>query len=186
MLDSIRALSQIMAPPVRESLLSVPWERSAVESGFDLPPDYREFIDLYGQGAVRGELDIHMPWISGPWLGGEGGFSYLVEYMNILWDPESFRRLRTQSPGAYPYPLFPEEGGLLAWAHNGNADYCFWLTDKGDPAHWPVIVWDRAAWRRYDCGMAELLVRLLAGRDAELNRILSAAEGTRLWVDEMS
>ncbi len=184
MSGDFRTLTLLMGTSRQVSSSSVPWGGSPVELGFTFPPDYRDFIDLYGRGAIRGELDIHFPWISGPWLGGRGGFSYIVEYMNILWNPEGFKSLRERYPEDYPYPLYPERNGLLAWAHNGNADYCFWLTGEGDPAQWPVVVWDRATWRRYDCGMAELLVRLLTGKDEKLNGLLASAEGARIWVDE--
>ena len=38
-----------------------------------------------------------------------------------------------------PYPLWPEEGGLLQWGKRADEKTLFCLT-RGEPSEWPVVV----------------------------------------------
>lgn len=40
----------------------LPWARSREEVGFEFPADYREFIDAFGPGELRGYLHVSAPW----------------------------------------------------------------------------------------------------------------------------
>lgn len=188
----VASLCEVMPPPDRLPGAVVPWESSVGEIGLEFPGDYREFSELYGWGAVRGELSILTPLIprgKAGWLNVDGGFSRVAEYTNQEIG-RAFREMRSNSPQSYPYAIYPEPGGLLAWGRNGNSDHCFWLTKGADPDRWPVVVWSRGmrpsrAWREYDCGMVELIHRIVDGNDPYLNKLLVSATSSQRWVSRM-
>jgi len=163
------------------------WDQGAEELGFAFPEDYREFVETYGSGSICGELDIIVPnFKEGPYFNAPTPFSRFIQYTS-LGIGRSLVQMRQGSPNDFPYPIFPQNGGLLAWAGNSNSDYCFWLTKGNDPDKWPVVVWHRGwptdnAWQEFNCGMAEFLLILLCGQDDGLNDELAGAEGPQIWV----
>lgn len=48
-----------------------------------------------------------------------------------------------------PFPAFPDREGALPWALTDNGDVAYWLT-WGDPAEWPVAVWNARGGERDD------------------------------------
>lgn len=94
------------------------------------------------------------------------------------------RGLREKYPDAFPYSFHPEPGGLLAWGGGVGGEQCFWLTQPADPDTWPVVVWDKADWHRYDMGMVALLNRALSGHDAFLDELVGPRPGHPLWNPE--
>ncbi|MGZ3424633.1 MAG: SMI1/KNR4 family protein [Polyangiales bacterium] len=114
-----------LAPPSRHF---VPLEGLAAAEkalGTSLPGEYRAIVELYGAGAF---LDFTR--VAGPsWIVSEG--------MKVL---EGERSLRARFPQQYPYPLWPEPGGLLPFGTTDNGNRLFFET-KGAPDAWRVIVW---------------------------------------------
>jgi hypothetical protein len=185
MRENIRKLTEFIPPVQNSHTAMINWESSRREIGFDFPADFREFIDTYGWGGVDEYFHVHKPWEAVGRSLIAGGFSFFVEYMGLLIEPAGYDALRTEYPDYYPYPLFPEAGGLLAWAHNDNSDVCFWLTEGTDSDKWPVVFWDKGRrageeWRRFDCGMVEFLFLGLSGQREDLS-LLPLDADPRLW-----
>jgi hypothetical protein len=75
------------------------------------------------------------------------------------------RRAQAESPERFPYPYYPEPGGLLPWGVDENGNDYFWLT-KGEPSQW-VVVQDEYRGNGievHDCSMTEFLVGILERR----------------------
>lgn len=161
----------------------VPWHRAVEAVGIEFPPDYREFIDLFGRGEIRGDLGIIDPYPNIP--GGIDGFSRMLKRTTEDIGLE-FKKMRDESFDLCPYPILPEPGGLLTWGGNYNGDLCFWLTEDLDPGQWPVIVWLRGSfpnsWIRYDVGMVEFILIAISGKDSKLRDIAYVGSESRLWV----
>lgn len=51
-----------------------------------------------------------------------------------------------------------------------GGEHRFWLTEEPDPDDWPVVVWDKKDWRRYDLGMVDVMLLTVAGTDQFLQR----------------
>ena len=155
---------------------SVPWGRSRELCGVEFPADYREFIDVFGPGEVRGCLYVSAPW---SWHGspqGERGFREFTDMTTDELGPH-FRRMREEDPAQCPHPVFPEPGGLLAWGSTFRGDQLFWLTSGPDPMEWPVVVWFRgrhgdSPWRRYTMRFVAFLLHALSGDDPDLRDLL--------------
>ncbi|MEZ0068988.1 hypothetical protein ABIA32_005029 [Streptacidiphilus sp. MAP12-20] len=131
---------------------------AAVEAAFGraLPSDYVAFMARYGAGDFGAVLGIVPPlpvpkpeWEVGSVAESRGDAGYLFEV-----DPP--RR-----------PLDVDPAHLLEWGHTCGPDALYWLTTDPDPDRWPVVVRGRHTednWARYDCGMADFLLRVLTGR----------------------
>lgn len=149
---TIEALLNILPPPAEPvEAFRGPWAAVEAEIGTPLPPDYKDFVRIYGCGEFLGFFRIAVPW---------------------SWYPES--RLAKQMSGVReilgddadrPYPIWPEAGGLIACGETDFGDLFFWLT-RGAPADWPMVFWDRGfdRFEVFDCGLTDFLAGVLTGR----------------------
>ncbi len=184
-----RALQQLVSimPPPAGPVEQVPWGEAVGVIGFELPLDYQEFVSAYGEGSIGGQLSVLAPLIPvGSFFDAASGISRLAQYTTLEIGKALIER-RQARPESCPYPVFPESGGLLAWACNANSDHCFWLTDRGDPNNWPVVVWRRGrrasrAWRVYEEGMVDFLLRLWGGDDPFVEELLVIEGVVKDWV----
>jgi hypothetical protein len=66
---------------------------------------------------------------------------------------------------SFPYPLWPEPGGIFPWAE-GSREAFFWLRSVPEPASWPVVWWhgDDLEWERFDGTATEFLIALVTGQ----------------------
>jgi SMI1-KNR4 cell-wall len=125
--------------------------------GIALPSDYRELITRYGSGEFSDEVALLPPF----------GPCTLLDYGVGLLDGD--RELRADEeatdPEDYPYPLYPEPGGLLIWATTANGERLCWLT-AGEPDEWKVVAWDPKAfeYEEHEPGAVGFLVSWLSGR----------------------
>jgi hypothetical protein len=162
----MQRLIEVLGPP-QPDVVPVPWNQSYDEIGLRFPSEYRDFIDYYGQISLNDELHIHGPAVEPSQPGVPGGFP---GFLHCATDPCGFPGFLAQifasgDRDKCPYPVYPEPGGLLNWANNGNGDHCFWLVEGADPDRWPIVVVYRAdlEWERFDAGTAEFLLAVATG-----------------------
>ena len=146
------ALVRLM-PPTAESDTSVDWDAMRDAWGKEFPPDYRRFIEVYGAGTIEDYLVV---------LGPEPkGGRPKVELSGMLHETANAESAWAREPKA------PELAGaapeLIAWGADASSDILCWDASGDDPSTWPVLLRSRDdnLWRRYDCGMAEFLSRML-------------------------
>ncbi|MGA5563611.1 SMI1/KNR4 family protein [Streptomyces platensis] len=172
MIDSAEPLARIMerVPPPAEAVHgSGDWGAAERVLGTPLPDDFKQVVEAYGRGDFWGALCLCTPF---------GDDNPVRLAANLL---EDFGPSRDRWPEQYPYPLFPEPGGLLAWAVAGTGTHLCWLT-VGPPASWPVVVWSRDdAYERFDLGVAAFLEEWLSGRLA--SELLPADSDIAPWFD---
>ncbi|MQS15922.1 hypothetical protein F7Q99_27620 [Streptomyces kaniharaensis] len=187
MRDDVRELAGL-AGWVPQGAYRMPWSAALRAIGIGLPSDYREFIDVFGAGEIRGDLGILDPLPRPGGVNVADGISRMVRRTTEDIGLE-FRAMREESFDLCPYQVYPEAGGLLMWAGNYNGDICFWLTEGADPDRWPVIVWHRGrfpdGWSRYDMGMVEFLLLVVAGETPELADLAFQESAAPIWVPEM-
>ena len=170
-----------MMPPPATRPTAEPWHLAPGEVGFRFPDDYRDFTDLYGSGLINDKLLIWTPSLKwGTVREGDAreGFTALAagppsglgDYVAELHEDE---------PDENPYPMYPDEGGLLAWGNTYSANHFFWLTGEPDPNTGPVIAWNRSGdWHRFKGGFGDFLTDGSDGASAS-----ASAAGS---VDDMS
>jgi hypothetical protein len=127
---SFSELANVIESPAEHRAASVDWSRVHSRIGVDLPSDYRAFIDRFGVGSIADFL-----WIFGP----EAPVPTLDFLESSRELAETYKALRASHAAAYPYAVFPEPGGLLAWGISDNGDELWWET-TGAADNWPVVV----------------------------------------------
>lgn len=134
------------------------WDEIERSLGLRLPDDYKEIVGKFPAGHFQGFLRVLRP-------GDRGGMpsEYLGYYSHRL---DEMRAWQADEPERFPYPIFPESGGLIPWGETTQGDLFFWLTDLTDPNSWPVIVTDYefSSWKKVSKGLAGFLCDVVTGR----------------------
>ncbi|MFJ8770512.1 SMI1/KNR4 family protein [Streptomyces clavifer] len=142
-------------PPPAKSDTSLDWDRMSKTWGKDFPPDYRQFIERYGPGAIQNYLVIELPeYKDAQPASPYGGMLLETKNAEAAWNRED------KSP-----ELDGADPELITWGVDASSDLLCWDTSADDPRTWPVLVRNRDddLWHRYDCGMVEFLARTLLG-----------------------
>jgi hypothetical protein len=123
-------LLEFLPPPEKPKRLDRDWKKVEAEVGLALPEDYKQFIDHFGTGVIRGyrrevgELEV--------WNFRDSSFS------------RAFKGRVSVAIGVFeevsdcPFPFYPEPGGLLPFASTRSGDYLNWRTE-GPPDDWDVV-----------------------------------------------
>ncbi|MGW0786397.1 SMI1/KNR4 family protein [Streptomyces sp. NPDC002913] len=143
--SSVARVIERVPPPVAAVDGQGDWAEAERALGTPLPEDFKQLVAAYGRGDFWGALCLCTPFGTG---------NPVPLRADLL---EDFGPLRDDCPEYYPHPLFPEPGGLLAWAVTESAAHVCWLTE-GSPESWPVVIWSRDDdYERFDCGAGALL-----------------------------
>lgn len=185
---AVSKLARLLRADPRGPHQALEWERCRSEIGLELPADYRQFTDVFGCGSINDEFGVVSPFDYR--LPG----SHFKNFSKILTETfegagSAIAEMREAWPAYFPYPVFPEAGGLIAWGTNTNGDMCFWETASPDPEKWTVVVWLRGAspeqaWIRTGAGMVEFLIDIVSGRHPYSATLLVA--DNPVWLPNMA
>jgi hypothetical protein len=127
------------APELRRLLKpGVPQRRcdwAAVEAtlGLALPVDFKEFWDVFPSGCLGfRERDPTLLVLHGPF--GPSAYLRFPDCVRVMAD--SYRRLRAQFPALHPHRMWPEQGGLIGFAHDSNGTDYYLRPDDGKVQAW--------------------------------------------------
>ncbi|MET8750245.1 SMI1/KNR4 family protein [Streptomyces sp. NPDC004667] len=118
--------------------------------GFSFPSDYRAFVEHYGAGAIENFVSVFEPALDSSGR-PSGPITEESSVAEELWEElEGIPGVEAQADW------------VLAWAVDGTGDLLCWLRTGDNPDQWPVLVYERGkdAFKLYDCGMTEFLVRI--------------------------
>jgi hypothetical protein len=159
--STTKYLEQLLVRP--ETVLNqgtdLQWQATERFLGTPLPSDYKQFISIYGSGAIDGFLTIFNgcsnPARDHDCLPGDA-------YRRVT---HVYRRLRQENPKEWNWVLFPEPGGLLPWGDTDWQAPLFWVTE-GDPDLWTVAAAEghMPILRHYSETMTSFLEGLLSRR----------------------
>lgn len=148
---TIETLIKVIPPPATPTdSYTGPWPPIERQLRVVLPPDYKDFVRLYGSGYFMEFLGIKVPRSRNPNI-------RLISHAKA-YPAESFES------DEVPYRLWPQPGGLLPFGTTDNGDELFWLP-HGPPADWSIIVWDRGfgTFEAFDCDLTDFLAGLATG-----------------------
>ncbi|MFF2513894.1 hypothetical protein [Streptomyces sp. NPDC058086] len=132
---AVEELGRVMLPPP-DGGDTVDWDALHADTGWKFPADYRDFVAVYGLGAISDSIGISTPSFD--------GYPFVDHLL-----------FRAQWPPVH---------GTLTWASNEAGDDFLWRC-AGEPDEWRVVFRprDRRRDHEYDMGMAEFLLRLVRG-----------------------
>jgi hypothetical protein len=148
---SIETLAKVLPPPKTPvDAFGGTWEPIEAVFGRTLPPDYKDFARLYGDGYFMEFLSVAIPQSRHPEMRLEN------------WAPSTCGSVWTEDHP--PHLFWPNPGGLLPFGSTDSGDYLLWLA-RGAPNEWPVVVWDRAfqTMESFECDMTDFLAGLVTG-----------------------
>ena len=152
--DCVRQLAGLAGVPASPGIV-YDWPVIEASIGLRLPEDYKLLAGSLPPGWFRRFARLLYPGPTGPFLPPD-----------ISGQLDVMREWRAEGDAEFPYPIFPEPGGLLPWGEAVEGALLFWLTGPGDPDTWPVIAataqWDH--WERFDGTVCEFLTEVAAGR----------------------
>jgi hypothetical protein len=156
--ECVRRLAELAEVPALEHRF-FDWPAIESDLGLRLPEDYKLLAESFPAGWFRRFVRVRRPerW-------PDDRVRLLDEFASGLL--ESMRELRAAREGLFPYPIFPEPGGVLPWGSIRSPGVAFWLTGPGDPDDWPVVVATEECdyWDRFDGTACEFLIAVTAGR----------------------
>lgn len=135
------------------------WTEIEREVGLQLPADYKLLAEQFPAGWFRRFVRPIKP------VQPSAGAQRLLDDLETR-QLETLREWRAQGSGEFPFPLYPEPGGLLPWGSVRGQGYAFWLTDKSSPGDWPVVLASQQCdhWERFDGPVCEFLIEVAAAR----------------------
>ncbi|MCE9580278.1 MAG: SMI1/KNR4 family protein [Deltaproteobacteria bacterium] len=134
----IDSLTSLVPPPRAPTAAGGDVAAIAAALGTALPADWQALIAAYGYGTFADFLHLWSPFFAP---------CPMVEQARTVLAAD--RQLAAMHPKAVPFPLFPDRDGALPWANTDNGDVVYWLT-WGEPAAWPVAVWNPRGGERYE------------------------------------
>lgn len=126
----IEQIKCIVPPPEKDgSNEPNNWQEVERKLGLELPEQYKQIIDIYGDYYWFDFLYFLNPFSLNPNL---NLFAQIQEVKKYLTEA------RNQFPEIYLFSIYPEDGGLLPFIYTDNGDEGFWIT-KGQPNDWPIM-----------------------------------------------
>lgn len=153
---TVENLHSILSPPFMPKNTGdlEGWHHVERGIGTVLPQDYKDYIATYGEGSIANFIQPFNPFSN------NSGSNFELQLHEHL---ASLREVREWGEHM-PYPLYPEQGGLLPWGGTANGDTLFWVT-SGQPDTWPVVINGVRSpdFEIYRETMTEFLYKLLMG-----------------------
>jgi hypothetical protein len=151
---SLTKLFEISPPADHPVEAEGDWAVIEKQLGMRLPDDYRLIVESYGKGSFADFLNPIIPF--------PDPANFLCRLKDSILRHE--RDLHAEYPDDFPFPVYPDAGGLFPWATTDNGDTLYWLT-AGEPDCWQVVVWESRGPEHviYPFGAAEFLQRWLSG-----------------------
>lgn len=161
--ESVDRLMALVPPPARPVAASTEGDFATVEHrlGTMLPSDYRRLILAYGDGVWQGFWYLLNPFSRNKNLNLLDQVSLTDPDFGSLWAEREIRRASSES---YPFPIWPEPGGILPWAVTDNGGRLFWLT-SGPPSRWSTVYYPSrdSEFETYGLPVGEILWGAISG-----------------------
>lgn len=133
--EDLEALMKLMPPPDDPPNADVDFEIIERELEIAYPPDFKEFVAVYGRSQW---CDYARPmYPRGHDLKtieefkGKMSRIFSEELADTIYD-EDFEEIE--------FPKYPEEGGLFVFLIDSSGGWHFWLME-GAPEQWPIVCW---------------------------------------------
>jgi hypothetical protein len=158
-METIDDLKRLMPPPAEPLNRGSEKEWSAFQKriGLQFPEDYFTVVYNYGSGRfLAGEFRVNNPFEP-------------ADAASVEREFRTLRENKDRSPVEFPFPVFPETGGLYPFGIDCNGNTFLWLT-QGKPREWPVVCLNSEDYHEIvSLSLIEFLVRM-ATNQLNINR----------------
>ncbi|MEU6586671.1 SMI1/KNR4 family protein [Nocardia sp. NPDC046763] len=174
-------LKSLMPPPPLPPVVAPPWTAIEQSMNLRLPADYRDFIDLYGDGQINHLLSVFFPARQ---HGPRPTLSVLSDNTQSLRDSGFFDDPAADGSNSVAGQQMSND--MLLWGQTFNGDLLFWSTEREDPDNWTVRVHFRHldpgdSWGEFDGSMVDFLLALAIAAFPHTNWLIDASTGTMRW-----
>lgn len=143
------ALEQLqkLAPPPDFVSAATPeqWQELEHSLGLQIPMDFKQFVDTYGNGRFADFLTVYDPWYMRKHPHSDKSYLAWIDRQLTGLKPE----WRTYPEYIAPFLPYPAPNGLLPWGFTDNGDTLCWQT-IGVPDCWPLVVLDNKQSEQYE------------------------------------
>ena len=159
----------------------VDWEHAQQELGMPVPADFRELGGRFPPGTFQGYLHIRpAPYALADLR--DRSLDVLRLWRDDDPDEDDIRAMRFEEEllaregivpdyapepeVSFPFPLWPEPGGIFPWAEAAGIGTFFWLQASPEPGSWPVV-WchgENLEWEQFDGTCTDFLMALVTGQ----------------------
>jgi hypothetical protein len=148
---AISDLVSLIPPPVKAPRRA-DWAAAESHLGVRLPSEYKAIIDIYGLGTFGGIFTLFSP-LSG------------YDHLDLLAQNDAMRSDAATYSSLLDMPVFPEEGGALAFGTFENWEMLYWSV-VGDSEKWPILLYEQRGplADRFEMPLSDFLVALLQQR----------------------
>ncbi|GLY80045.1 hypothetical protein [Actinoallomurus iriomotensis] len=145
----------------------IDWEVVEKSLGLPVPQDFKELINRFPPGRFQGAIRLSVPDDHGNGTELTGGLKFVLEDM---------RQWRQDEPERFPFPLYPEKGGVVPWACGSHGETFFWLAGGPDPDKWQVVgcEFSEMRWEIFPMSATQFITGYVTG---SLNSTLFAVSG---------
>jgi len=127
-MTAIGNLKRLMPPPAQPLNAGSmnAWSAFQKRIGLRFPEDYFIVVRTYGSGRfLAGEFRVNNPFEP-------------ADAASVEREFKTLRENKENSPAEFPFPVFPESGGLYPFGIDDNGNTFLWLTE-GEPQEWPIV-----------------------------------------------
>lgn len=118
---AIEEIIALLEPPKRPAEVgSVDWPAVEEKYKIQVPPDFKEFAELYGTGCIGEFLWVFNPFSENQFLNFEASKAFHKTYSD----------LKLEFPELLSYPEHPANGSLFPFATTDNGDMFCWIVDN--------------------------------------------------------
>jgi len=134
----LKVLTRLVSPPKKPQCPDGDWRKVELQLGFKLPPDYKQFISVYGSGGLQSFMHIWNYLDNSP-------EDDIVKVTGQITSEYQYDK-----EAGYPidFKPYPQPGCLIPFCSTDDGNYLNWRT-TGKPNEWCVVA--------YDCGSGRLI-----------------------------
>jgi len=162
MIEELKRLAPPPAQPVACGTYDM-WKSVEDALSLQLPEDYKQFINTYGNGGFYDFLSIVSPFDR------DNGFSEDSTLLKwIASETQQYKEMKEtfgkNAPEKFPFSAHPEENGLLAIGGIETGGTIYYLTE-GQPETWTIVIYAEDFYEFAWCkkSLTEFLVDWLSG-----------------------
>ena len=169
-IDELAELKKIIPPPKMPWCSKGDWGNIQTEWEISLPNNYKQFIEVYGTGSLAREIAIYNFLDPDDLVIVQDTLSRLCEARQLMDERDITFENNHRS---FPFPIYPESGGILPWAYGADGWDFLWLTESNSN-NWSILISYKNFenyFQYHDTSVPQILIMLFSNPPNEVLQI---------------